>query len=336
MTLPTSLLPVEPFDDAMLPESVRGWVSDVTERMQSPPDYAGVTVMTALGSLIGRKLSVRPKMEDDWSVVPNVWGLLIGPPGFMKSPTQNEGLRPLKWLAAAARERYALDKAEYEIKAADAKARTEGAKKEAAKILAKDKDANIFDLLKPRRPDGGEPKLKRYITTNATYEALAVLMMENPTGLLVDRDEMLSLLDRLDEEGHADERGFYLSGWNGDTPYTVDRIGRGLDLHCEAVCLSMVGGTQPARIAQYLSQVKRGGRGNDGLIQRFGLMVWPDPSPTWRNIDRKPNAEARNAALKAFEALDTLDWRTIGGMRDRIGGDEHGLPINRRSRPWLS
>jgi Protein of unknown function (DUF3987) len=121
------------------------------------------------------------------------------------------------------------------------------------------------------------------------------------------------------------------SGWNGDTAYTVDRIGRGLDLHCEAVCLSMVGGTQPARISQYLIQVKRGGRGNDGLIQRFGLMVWPDPPPTWRNVDRKPNAVARNAALKAFEALDTLDWRAIGGMRDRIDGDEHGLPFLRLS-----
>src|SRR5262249_45639900 len=43
--LPTSLLPVAPFDYGMLPETVRAWVEDVTERMQSPPDYAGATVM---------------------------------------------------------------------------------------------------------------------------------------------------------------------------------------------------------------------------------------------------------------------------------------------------
>jgi uncharacterized protein DUF3987 len=106
--LPTSLLPVAPFDYAMLPESVRPWVEDVTERMQSPPDYAAVTVMTALGSLIGRKIAVRPKLEDNFSVVPNKWGMLIGPPGIMKSPSQNEGLAPLKQLAAAAREAFAL------------------------------------------------------------------------------------------------------------------------------------------------------------------------------------------------------------------------------------
>src|SRR5262249_36570906 len=108
--LPTSLLPVAPFDYGMLPETVRAWVEDVTERMQSPPDYAGATVMTALGSLIGRKISVRPKLEDDWSVVTNLWGMLIGPPGILKSPSQSEGLRPLRRLEAAGREAYVLAK----------------------------------------------------------------------------------------------------------------------------------------------------------------------------------------------------------------------------------
>src|SRR5262245_33883354 len=108
--LPTSLLPVAPFDYEMLPEKVRPWVEDVAQRMQCPPDYVAVTVMAALASLIGRKVSIRPKLEDDWSVTPNVWGLLIGPPGIMKSPAQSDGLRPIKMVAAAAREAFKLAK----------------------------------------------------------------------------------------------------------------------------------------------------------------------------------------------------------------------------------
>ena len=301
--------------------------------MQCPPDFVAVTVIVALGSLVGRKVTVRPKLHDDWSVVPNVWALLIGPPGIMKSPAQADGLRPLRALSAAAREAFNLEKAEYDIKAAAAKARTENSKKEAARLLTKDKGADIVNLFKPQQPDGEEPTLKRYITTNATYEALGVIMQQNPNGVLVDRDEMLSLLDRLDEEGHADERGFYLSGWNGDAPYTVDRIGRGLDLHCDAVCISMIGGTQPARISQYLAQVRRGGRGNDGLIQRFAMMVWPDIPTTWRNVDRMPNKQARDDTFRVFQSLDTLDWRVIGAKRDRgVGGDEEGLPYLRLSQ----
>jgi putative DNA primase/helicase len=334
--LPQSLLPVAPFDYAMLPQNVRAWVEDVSERMQCPPDYVAVTVMAALASLIGRKVTVRPKKEDNWSVVVNLWALLIGPPGIMKSPAQNEGLRFLKSLATAAREAFNLEKAKYEIDVTSAKARGKHAEKEAAKLLgAKQKKPTeeinklLTDLLKPEKID--EPTLKRYITSNATYQALAALMQENTNGLLVDRDEMLSLVDHLDEEGHADERGFYLTGWNGDSPYTCDRIGRGFDLHVEAVCLSMIGGTQPARISQYLAHVRSGGRGNDGLIQRFGLMVWPDIPPTWTNVDRQPNPEARDAASKAFKALDTLDWHDIGAMRDRHKGDEVGVPYLRLS-----
>jgi hypothetical protein len=152
-------------------------------------------------------------------------------------------------------------------------------------------------------------------------------MQQNPNGMLVDRDEMLALFDRLDQEGHADERGFYLSGWNRNSPYTVDRIGRGLDLHVEAVCISTIGGTQPARLSQYLAQTRRGGRNNDGLIQRFGLLVWPDVSPTWENVDRKPDKYAAAKALKVFERLDGMDWRAVGAKRDiGFGGEEEGLP----------
>ena len=330
--LPCSLLEVAPFDYGMLPEKLRPWVEDVSERMQCPPDYVAVTVMVGLAITIGRKVAMRPKLADDWSVVPNMWGLCIGPPGIMKSPAQSEGLRPLKMLATAAREAFNMAKAEYEIKAAAAKARTENNKKEVAKALAKNSKATIDDLLKPQLPDGEEPTCKRYITTNTSVEALGEVLQQNPNGIGVDRDEALSLLERLDEEGRADERGFYLSGWNGDTPYTFDRIGRGLDLHIPAVCISIIGGTQPARISQYLAQVKRGARGNDGLIQRFGLMVWPDIIPTWTNVDRKPNREARDAACRVFEQLDQLDWRLIGARRDRgLGGDEEGLPFLRPS-----
>jgi hypothetical protein len=37
-----------------------------------------------------------------------------------------------------------------------------------------------------------------------------VILQQNPHGVLVDRDEMLSLLERLDEEGQSEDRGFYL------------------------------------------------------------------------------------------------------------------------------
>lgn len=330
--LPTALPPVASFDYGMLPLKLQPWVRDISERMQCPPDYVAVTSMVALGAVVGRKIALRPKRDDNWAVTPNLWGLCVGPPGVMKSPAQDEGLKPLRALAAAARAEFEAAKAVWDVQEKVAKAQAHNNEKEAAKKLAKDPKAIIEDLLKPVVPGSEEPVLKRYVSTNCTYEALAVLMQQNPNGMLVDRDEMLALLDRLDEEGHADERGFYLSGWNGNSPYTVDRIGRGFDLHVEAVCISTIGGTQPARLSQYLEQTRRGGRNNDGLIQRFGMLVWPDISPTWENVDRKPDKEAAAAAFKVFERLDAMDWRAIGAKRDMgFGGEEEGLPYLRLS-----
>jgi hypothetical protein len=326
--LPAVLLPVMPFDYDLLPEKLRPWARDVCERMQCPPDFVAVGIMAALGSVIGRKCAVRAQIEDDWTVVPNLWALGIGRPSVMKSPAMEEALRPLKALALKARTEFDLAWAAYEAQAAAAKMRTKNSEKEAAKALAKNELANLEDFLKVEHVE--EPALKRYMTSSATVEALGVLLQQNPNGILVHRDEMVSLLDSLDEEGHAEARGFYLTSWNGDSGYTVDRIVRGLNQHIEAVCLSLLGGTQPGRIAQYLDRALRGGRGDDGLVQRFSLMVWPDISTDWKHVDRKPDHEARKLAFEVFEALDGLDWHAIGGKRDRgPSGDEEGLPYLR-------
>jgi len=43
-------------------------------------------------AVIGRKVAIRPKRQDDWAVVPNLWGLAVGPPGLMKSLALAEAL----------------------------------------------------------------------------------------------------------------------------------------------------------------------------------------------------------------------------------------------------
>jgi putative DNA primase/helicase len=327
--LPASLLPVNPFSLDLMPEKLRPWVADVTERMQCPPDFVAVSLLAGLGSLIGRKIVIRPQVQNDWQVASNMWALLIGRPGVLKSPAMEEALRPLKRLSAKAEEAFKKARLEYEVVANVAKLRAQENKKKAEKILRKEATADISYLLSSEE-EPPEPTLRRHIANDTNVASLGVLLQQNPNGLLVFRDELVSLLDNLDREENASERGFYLTGWNGDSSYTFDRIARGLHLHIDGVCLSMLGSTQPGRISQYLSRAVRGGRGDDGLIQRFGLLVWPDVSSSWTNVDRWPNKEARADAFNAFERLEGLDWHTVAAKRDRgADGDEEGLPYLR-------
>jgi putative DNA primase/helicase len=170
--------------------------------------------------------------------------------------------------------------------------------------------------------------LRRYIANDTNIASLGVLLQQNPNGLLVFRDEIVSLLRSLDQEDHEAEKSFYLTGWNGDSSYTFDRIQRGLRLTIE-LCISLLGSAQPGTISTYLSQAIRGGRHDNGLIQRFGLLTWPDLSSEWKYVDRWPDTKARAAGVKVFEDLRgaaLLDLANGGEGRrwrsaDRAPGD---------------
>jgi hypothetical protein len=309
--LPDGLLPVAPFDYAFLPESIAPWVQDISERMQCPPDFVGVAAMVALGSAIGRKVAIRPQRKTDWFEVPNLWACIIGRPGAMKSPAMAEALKPLNRLDAQAREDNERAAKAFAIEAEAHKLAKEAA---ATKVRAALKEGKhgvsaMLDL-----PEPEEPKGRRYVVNDCTHEALGAIMADNPNGVLAFRDELVSLLKTLDREDNAAARGFFLTAWNGTGGYTFDRIIRGRT-HIEAACLSLLGSTQPGRIAEYIRRAS-GGAGDDGLIQRFGLLVWPDQPPEWRNVDRYPDSAARAAAFETFARLDALDPDAIGCERD--------------------
>jgi putative DNA primase/helicase len=71
--------------------------------------------------------------------------------------------------------------------------------------------------------------------------------------------------------------------------------------------MSMLGGIQPSRLRSYLVDALRDGPGNDGLIQRFQLLVWPDSPRDWRYIDRVPDPACEETATAVFRRLVTLD-----------------------------
>ena len=100
--LPKGLPPVDDFDLEFLPTALQQWVADISDRLQCPPDYVGVTAVVGLGSLIGRRIGIKPQTKTDWLETPNVWGGFIGRPGMLKSPAMQEALKPLHRLEAEA------------------------------------------------------------------------------------------------------------------------------------------------------------------------------------------------------------------------------------------
>lgn len=305
--LPVGLPPVAPFrDDLLLPAGLRSYVMDISERLQCPPDFPAVAFVVALSSLVGSRIGIRPKAHDDWLCIPNLWGGVVGRPSVMKTPSMQEPLKMLHRLEVLARSRHTEEKLVYESKSAIQKLKADGAKKTAQARIKKGNvdDAELVELLRPEEPPK-EPTLQRYVVNDATVEKLGEILQENPDGVLVFRDELTAWLRTLDRDGHEGDRGFFLEAWTGAQPFTYDRIGRGT-VHIQSVTVSLLGGIQPGPLRQYISSASQGGAGDDGLLQRFQLLVWPDVSNEWRNIDRWPDTEAKNAVWRIFERLAGL------------------------------
>jgi putative DNA primase/helicase len=320
--LPTRLAPVADFSLEFLPPLIAPWVGDISERLQCPPDYVAVTALVALGSLIGRRIGIKPQQKTDWLEVPNVWGCFVGKPGMLKSPAMMEALKPLHHLEAEAAKAHAAALVDHQAALAEFKLhkpvkesvlKEELKKKVSEKVVSLGGVASIKDLIKEAQKEDPlglgagpeEPKPVRYRTNDSSYEALGELLVVNSMGLLVERDELVSLLRHLDKEEQCVARGFYLSGWSGQQPYTFDRIGRG-HVHNDAVCIAVLGNTQPTKLAEYVRRANADGAGGDGLIQRFNLSVWPDEPAGWENVDEWPDAEKRDVVWGVFDRISKL------------------------------
>ena len=319
--LTTDLLPVLPLPAGLLPNAFRPWLIDIANRGCFPLEYPTASALVATGSLIGRSLAIRPKRHDSWTVVPNLWGTAVGPPGLQKTPAVEETFLPLRRLVAEAieahieAERRALEDATViEAKAGAAKKRlAESAKKGAP-------DEVLRQLAAAANPPEGdlEVKAKRYVVNDATVEKLGELLRENPRGLLQFRDELSGWLKSMDRQGHESDRGFYLESWNGNGSYTFDRIGRGT-VHVNALCLSIFGTIQPGPLSRYLKGAAAG-EDADGFIPRFQVLVYPDAPSQFVNVDAWPDTEAKNRAFEVFRWIDSMNAAELGAELDEDRG----------------
>jgi hypothetical protein len=156
--LPGGRLPVQDFAADMLPTAFKPWVEDVAEGMQTPPEFVAVPAMIAAGSVIGRKVAIRPMQHDDWQEVPNLWGCIVGRPGVIKSPAVKAALKPMARLEVLANEEYQSAKRSWDAEEDERALRKEARKKVLKKRLDQDPTADVSDL---RGGEDEEPVARR-------------------------------------------------------------------------------------------------------------------------------------------------------------------------------
>jgi hypothetical protein len=151
------------------------------------------------------------------------------------------------------------------------------------------------------------PRYARLVTNDPTIEKVARLVLENPKGVMVFRDELAGWLGNMDRYGGAgSDRAFYLESYGGRR-YAVDRVKEPEPIVVPALTLAICGGIQPDRLQSLLLTGD-----DDGLVARF-LWTWPERVPPRRPERVVPDGASR--ALGRLMGLTVPDEKEHGAIQ---------------------
>ncbi len=272
-----------------LPDPIRGFVDAGARAIGCDPSYLTLPLLTAVAAAIGN--TRRLELKRGWSAPPILWGAIVGESGTAKTPAFKLVMRPIRERQRKALDRYMEAMKEFEIEFA----RWE--KDYAAWKRSKNATGDP-----PSRPD--PPQAVRFVVSDTTVEALAPILLANPRGLLLARDELAGWIGSFDRyaakgKGGADAAN-WLSMFNAES-IIVDRktgIPRTIHVPQAAVCVS--GGIQPVILQRALSIEHR----ESGLAARLLLTCPPRKAKQWTEADIDPGAEAE--LVRLFDQLYEL------------------------------
>lgn len=266
----------------------------------APVDYVALSFLVVVASLLGSKRRVVPYSQSSWEEPAILWLGLVGDPSHNKSPALDPFLNILRRLDDEKAEEFTDRLAVYEAECERAKAER-ASFSEAVK--AAQKDGLSTPALPPAAREPTQPSRRRYYVQDTTPESMAAILVGNPEGSLMFRDELagwFSSFDRYNPGG----RTYWLEAFGGRS-YTVDRKGSPEPLRIPYNGVNVIGGIQPGKLADSLLNVT-----DDGLAARF-LFCWPERPP----LSRPTSTADLYGFEEAFRRLDRLDWEHPGDGR---------------------
>lgn len=287
-----------PFPADVLPEPVRGFVTEAAKAIGCDASYIALPLLSGLASAIGN--THRIALKRGWTEPAIVWTAIVGDSGTAKSPALELGLRPIRKRQHDAMKEHA-----------------EAMKQHADALAMHERDAAHWKRSKSDTPPPAKPEAPiadRCWTDDATTEALAVLLQQNPRGLLMVRDELAGWFnfDRYAGGKGGGDAAKWLEMFGG-RPMVVDRKTGGT-LYVPRAAVSIAGGIQPETLRRALGQEHR----DNGLAARLLLTCPPRKPKRWTEAD--VNADTEAAVALVFDRLFGLTPETDddGDERPRL------------------
>jgi hypothetical protein len=224
----------------VFPSPIVDIVRDFNNNLYFPVDYIAPSILFTASVALGK--SAKINLKDGWSEFGNLFIALVGGPGRTKSHPLVNAIRPLTEIDSLNNNLYIEQKKVY---------------------MNKGPAENISD----------PPILKQFLVNDITLESLYKVHSQNPNGIGVHKDELLSWIREMDRY----RRGADEQAWNSIFSNVSVRINRATDdpLFINDPMVSLIGTIQPGILSQFISESRQ----SSGFIDRV-LFCYPDSFKT--------------------------------------------------------
>jgi hypothetical protein len=304
-----AVLRYTPFPVGVLPEPIRGFITDAAKSIGCDPSFVALPLLSGLASAIGN--THRIALKGGWSEPAIIWTAIVGESGTHKTPAFKAAMKPIRKAQAEAFKEHEAARSEWEAEHLRYEAELNGWKRQAAKGRGDAGDP-------PEKPT--PPVARRYIVSDTTTEALAPILLGNPRGVLLARDELAGWLASFDRYAKSGKSGADSSHWlsmhHGEA-MTIDRkTGTQPIIHVPSASVSITGGIQPGILSRALGQEHH----ESGMAARV-LYAMPSRKPKrWTEADVNPSIEAAVAVV--FDRLFGLTMER-GEVEDEADARPH-------------
>ena len=235
-----------------------------------PLDFLRGNLLATLSAIIGN--GFQTKLKNGWTVKGNLFLMLVGGQGSMKSPSARLINKEVKKSSLGFKNKYTIERTQWDSEQAQLK--------EQAK-----KSNQIYE------PSGDKPKSKAFIMGSPTGEARRSRLASNQLGQIEMYDEIATLFNSANQYRQGSDIEDLLSYWDGEGA-SSDRQDETLSIEPISPFLSIVGSIQP----KPLRELKSKGTGN-GLFERF-LYVAPTT-----DIKDEDDREMSEAMLEQYDRV---------------------------------
>ena len=264
-----------------LPEPIRKFVVDGAKAIGCDASYIALPMLATMAAAIGNTRRLR--LKRGWDAPPILWVVNVGESGTSKTPAFKLAMRALRDRQRKALDRHDEAETQYDVELAHYE-----------KSLAEWKRDKTAAGDPPEKPEA--PQAERCIVSDTTVEALAPLLLANPRGLLVARDELAGWLGSFDRysggKGGADA-SHWLSMHNAESIIVDRKTGIPRTIYVPEASVCVCGGIQPSILHRALGTEHR----ESGLAARLLLTCPPRIPKHWTDADIDPASEAKIARL---------------------------------------